>query len=53
MEKLENKVVLTGTYEGSYGQFRKRHAKIANKRNSFSVIKLFLKRLKRKKLWKM
>lgn len=50
---MENKVVLTGTYEGSYGQFRQRHAKNANKRNSFITLKLLLKRLKRKKLWKM
>jgi hypothetical protein len=43
MEK--NKVVLTGTYKGSYEQLRKTHNS-DNKKDRFKIIKLFLKRLK-------
>jgi hypothetical protein len=46
MEKELNKVVLTGTHEGSYGKFRKINKK-KNKKNNLNIIKLFFKKRKK------
>ena len=41
----KNKVVLTGTYEGSYNKFRGENK---NKKNDLNIIRLFFKKLKNK-----
>lgn len=46
----KNKVVLTGTYEGSYNKFRGENK---NKKNNLNIIRLFFKKLKKQMLWKM
>lgn len=45
MEKNKDKVILTGTYKGSYYKFRN----IDNNENPINFIKLFLNRFKKLK----
>jgi hypothetical protein len=47
MEKELNKVVLTGTHEGSYGKFRKINKKLKNKKNKLKFIKFLLKKIRK------
>ena len=46
MEKDGIKVVLTGTYEGSYGKFRSNGFRPRNKKNRLKFIKLLLKKIR-------
>jgi hypothetical protein len=46
----ENKIVLTGTYEGSYSKFRGENK---NKKNDLNIVRLFFKKLKKQVLFKM
>ena len=47
MENKLNKVVLTGTFIGSYENFRRAPNKKKNKKNNLNIIKLFFKKRKK------
>jgi hypothetical protein len=47
MESELNKVVLTGTHEGSYGKLRNHNKKTKTKKNKLKFIKFLLKKIKK------
>jgi hypothetical protein len=50
MEREDVKVVLSGTYEGSYSKFRNNNFIPKNRKNKLKFIKLLLKKIKGDKL---